>query len=120
MATRNDDGREDRTTDSRRAIVDSKYIVELSKTYDFEGEKVSSIDFSAIEDITARDMIKINKMMISRNQVEILPESSMPYALAMAESCTKYPVEFYDNLKPRDAIKVKNFVVGFINGAELD
>lgn len=110
----------ERIAEFKKAVGGKDMTVKLTKVYDFEGEKVSEIDFSGIDEITAKDMIKINKILIGRNQVEILPESSMPYALAMASTCTLYPIEFYEMLKPRDAIRVKNFVVGFINGAESD
>ena len=78
--------------------VDNENTLELSRTYDFEGEKVSSIDFSGLEDITA--------------------ENSLHYALVVAADCTSLPIEFYKKLKPRDAIKVKNKVTSFFYGED--
>ena len=74
--------------------VNDQFTLRLSRTYEFEGEKISEID------------------------VSVLPENSLHYALVMAADCTKYPIEFYKMLKPRDAIKVKNMVTTFFYGEE--
>ena len=99
-------------------VKDETLIVELSKTYEFEGEKIQSIDFSGLEDVTAKTMIKANKILTGEGDVQILPESSLHYALIIAAECTKYPIEFYERLRPRDATKIKNTVTGFFYGEE--
>ena len=93
-------------------------VVELSRTYKFEGEDVSSIDFSGLEDVNAETMIKANKTLTTSGDVSVLPENSLHYALVIAAGCTAYPIEFYKTLKPRDAIKVKNTVTNFFYGEE--
>lgn len=97
---------------------DAESIVQLSKTYDFEGEKVSKLDFSGLEDITANDMIKANKVLSTSGTVSILPENDLHYALIIASSATGYPVEFFKGLRPKDAIRVKNTVTSFFYGGE--
>lgn len=105
----------------KKAAPENEHIVELSRTYDFEeGEKVSQIDFSGLEDVTAETMIKANKVLVGAGDVQVLPESSLHYALVIAAECTKYPIEFYKKLKPRDAIRIKNKISLFFNGGELD
>lgn len=42
----------------------------------------------------------------------------MEYAVVIAASATGIPVEFYNNLSPRDAIKLKTKVTGFFFGEE--
>ena len=102
------------------ASTDDEYILKLTRTYDFEGEKISEIDFSGLEDVTAATMIKANKTLTTSGDVSILPENSLHYALIIAAGCTAYPIEFYQQLKPKDAIKVKNKVSGFFFGEESD
>ena len=92
--------------------------VVLSKEYEFEGEKISRIDFSGLENVTAKDMIKANKVLTTEGDVQLLPESSLHYALIIASECTKHPIEFYERLNPRDAMKVKNKVTSFFYGEE--
>lgn len=81
--------------------------MKLSKVYDFEGAKVSEIDFSGLENLTANDMIKANKVLNTSGNVTVLPETNLEYTLVIAASATDYPIEFYKQLAPRDAIKVK-------------
>lgn len=102
----------------KAAASNEKLTVTLSKTYEFEGDKISEIDFSGLEDVTADTMIKANKTMTLAGDVAVLPENSLHYCLIVAADCTSLPIEFYKKLKPVDAMKVKNMVVGFFNGGE--
>ena len=97
---------------------DAERIVKLSKTYDFEGDKISELDFSGMENVTAEDMIKANKVLASSGTVSVLPENDLHYTLIIAASATGYPIEFFKALKPKDAIKVKNKVTSFFFGEE--
>lgn len=98
--------------------VGDDLTVVLSKEYNFEGERVKEIDFSGLEDVTAKTMIKANKVLTTAGDVQLLPESSLHYALIIAADCTKYPIEFYEMLCPKDAMKVKNTVTTFFYGEE--
>ncbi|MCU6685665.1 phage tail assembly protein [Dorea acetigenes] len=93
-------------------------IVKLTKEYNFEGEKISKLDFSGLENITADDMIRANKVLTSSGTVSIMPENDLHYTLIIAASATGYPIEFFKGLSPRDAIKVKNTVTSFFYGEE--
>ena len=103
-----------------KTVQEDDFLVMLSKTYDFEGEKIVSIDFSGLEDITAKTMIKANKVLTASGDVQVMPENSLHYALVIAAECTKYPIEFYETLKPNDAMRVKNRVTAFFYGNGLD
>ena len=98
--------------------VNPALVVKLSKEYDFEGEKVTEIDFSGLEDATARTMMRAYKIVtrMGENNGEAVIESTLPYIIAIAEECTKYPAVFYERLSMRDAIKVKVLVLNFFNG----
>lgn len=108
----------DAATDGELKALDEEVIVKLSKTYDFEGEKISELDFSGLEDITAADMIKANKILANSGTVAILPENDLHYTLIIAASATGQPIEFFKQLKPKDAVKVKNKVTSFFYGEE--
>ncbi len=105
------DGKEEVSTDEER-------MLELTRTYNFEGEPISAIDFSGLEDITADDMIRANNIMTNAGTVAVVPENNMHYALIIAASATGMPIEFFKQLKPRDAIKVKNRVTRFFYGTD--
>lgn len=95
------------------AVQAEESKMKLSKVYDFEGAKVSEIDFSGLENLTANDMIKANKVLNTSGNVTVLPETNLEYTLVIAASATDYLIEFYKQLAPRDAIKVKNRVTSF-------
>jgi len=112
---------ENRITDIKEAgkeTTGEDLAVSLSKEYNFEGEKIKEIDFSGLENVTAKTMIKANKVLTSAGDVQLLPESSLHYALIIASECTKYPIEFYEQLCPKDAMKIKNTVATFFYGDE--
>jgi len=93
----------------------NEMIIELVNTYDFEGEKISKIDMSGLEDITANDMIKANKVLTASGGVSMMPETNLEYCLIIAAG---RPVEFFKSMKPHDAIKIKNAVTNFFFGEE--
>lgn len=110
--------KEIKSTEQAQAVKEAENIVKLSKIYDFEGEKVSQIDFSGLENITADDMIRANKVLSTSGTVSILPENDLHYTLIIAASATGLPIEFFKALKPKDAIRVKNTVTSFFYGEE--
>lgn len=96
----------------------NEMIIELVNTYDFEGEKINKIDMSGLEDITANDMIKANKVLTASGGVSMMPETNLEYCLIIAAGVTGRPVEFFKSMKPHDAIKIKNAVTNFFFGEE--
>lgn len=72
------------------AVQAEESKMKLSKVYDFEGAKVSEIDFSGLENLTANDMIKANKVLNTSGNVTVLPETNLEYTLVIAASATDY------------------------------
>ena len=111
-------------TDTKENVVDvienADLLIRLSKEYEFEGEKISEIDFSGLEEVNAKAMMRANKTLFRTNggDVGLVPELSLSYALIIAEECTQYPIAFYERLNPRDAMKVRTTIVGFMFGEE--
>jgi len=91
-------------------------ILKLANKYEFEGDTISELDFSDMDNISAKDMIQANNMLTRAGRVVAMPETDMQYVLFIAHLATHKPLEFFDMLKPRDAIKVKNKVTGYFFG----
>ena len=93
--------------------------LKLKKPYKFEGKEYTEIDLSGLEDLSAADMIAVNKYMDrTATGIQVMPEVSLEYACVLASKASKLPVEFFTGLPPKQAIKVKNRVMGFLFGAE--
>ncbi len=94
-------------------------ILKFKKPYKFEGKEYTEIDLSGLEDLSAADMIAVNKYMDrTATGIQVMPEVSLEYACVLASKATKMPIEFFTDLPPKQAIKVKNRVMGFLFGAE--
>lgn len=114
---------EDTTPKADEAAVEDEdedsLIIKLKKPYKFEGKEYTEIDLSGLEDLSAADMIAVNKYMDrTATGIQVMPEVSLEYACVFASKAAKLPVEFFTNLPPKQAIKVKNRVMGFLFGAE--
>lgn len=99
-------------------VEDSKYMLRLSREYSFEGETYTYVDLSKLEDISANDMIKAQKIMEKAGNVSVLPEMSLEYSCIIAGLTTGMPVEFFKQLPAKDAIKLKNMVTSFLYGED--
>lgn len=114
---------EDKKTGTKEAVEvsgsraedrpDDKKTVELSRTYKFEGEEISTLHFSGLEDITASDMIQANNIMMDNGTNVVIPENTLYFALIIASDTTGLPLEFFMQLRPRDAMSVRRFVSNY-------
>lgn len=102
----------------KEAELENENILKLSKVYKFEDTTIGEIDMSGMENLTADDMIKANRVLSSSGNVSVLQETSLEYAITIAASVTGLPIEFFKGLCPKDAIKVKNKVTSFFFGEE--
>lgn len=104
--------------EKKNAENDGKLVVKLSKEYAFEGKKYIKIDLSGLDDLTAEDMISVNRILSRDGNTDILPEMSLEYACVLASKGSDLPIEFYKRLKPKDALKVKGCITHFLYGVE--
>lgn len=102
----------------QEADADNDYVIKFKKPYNFEGEIFNEIDLSGLEDMSARDMIQAQRIMEKSGSINVLPEMSLEYACIFASRATGYPVEFFQGLPSKEAIKLKNKVTNFFYGAE--
>ena len=95
-------------------------VITFKKPYKFENKEYTEIDLSGLDDLQASDMIAVNKYMqrTSGGSIDVMPEVSLEYACVLASKAAKLPIEFFTSLPPKEAMKVKNRVMGFLFGAE--
>lgn len=94
-------------------------VIKLKKPYLFEGKEYTEIDLTALEDLTAADMIALENQYDKRHPgINVMPEVKLGYAMMMAARALKQPVEFFNGLTQRDAVKVKTRVVNFLFGSD--
>ena len=82
------------------------------------GQKIGEIDLSGLDNLTAADMIQANKVLTNNGTVSVLPETTLEYDLIIAAGALKMPIEFFKQLKPKDAMALKNRVTSFLFGEE--
>lgn len=91
-------------------------VLRFQKPYSFEGETYTEVDLSGLEDLSAADLCKVGKMVKKTDGLDPIAEMSLPYAIFMAARVTGKPLEFFQQLPAREAVKLKNLVVGFLYG----
>ena len=91
-------------------------VLRFQKPYSFEGETFTEVDLSGLEDLSAADLCKVGKMVKKTDGLDPIAEMSLPYAIYMAARVTGKPLEFFQQLPAREAVKLKNLVVGFLYG----
>ncbi len=85
----------------------------LSKAYKFEGQTYEKLDLSGMVDLTAQDMIDASRYMRRIGFSNMDEEMDLPYALFMASRVTGLPIEFFNTLKPYDAIRIRGRMLRF-------
>ena len=94
-------------------------VIKFKKPYKFDNKEYTEIDLSGLEDLQASDMIAVNKyMQRTSHGIDVMPEVSLEYACVLASKAAKLPIEFFTGLPPREAMKVKNRVMGFLFGSD--
>ena len=106
------------TEPAKEELPDEGYYIRFRKPYYFEDETYDGVDLSGLEDLSARDMIATQRTMERSGSINVLPEMSLEYACIFASKASGLPVEFFQELPPREAIKVKNRVTNFFYGEE--
>lgn len=96
----------------------SNFKVKLSKTYEFEGSRISEVDLTGIENLTADDMIRAQQALTMQNHVAVQLESDPKYCMMIAAYASELPSEFFYKLSIKDATKVKNTVSAYFFASE--
>jgi len=97
---------------------ENPYLLSFKKPVYFEGERYDSVDLSGLEDLSAADMIAVNKQIERGGSTNVMPEFSVEYACLIASRACGMPAEFFKALPPREAAKLKNRVINFLYGGD--
>lgn len=97
---------------------ENQYVIKFRKPFIWEDNTYTEIDMSGLEDLSAKDMIAAQRTMEKSGSINVLPEMSLEYACIFASRATRMPVEFFQALPPKEAIKVKNKVTNFFYGED--
>lgn len=107
-----------KSTDSTAASA-ADTIYKFTTTYTFDGAQVSEIDIACLDNATAKDLMKAQKVSgAGATGVNIMPETDMRYLFALLGECAGYPLEFFEQLRARDALQLKNKLIVFLMGEE--
>ncbi len=105
-------------TPAKETEEENKYLIKFRRPFIWEDNTYTEIDMSGLEDLSAKDMIAAQRTMEKSGSINVLPEMSLEYACIFASKATKMPVEFFQALPPKEAIKVKNKVTNFFYGED--
>ncbi len=90
--------------------------VKFRKPYVFEDDIYDGIDLSCLENLSAGDMLGIEKRFYKFGIMSMNPENTATYAKIVAQKATGLPIEFFEGLPIREMLKIKSRVVNFFYG----
>lgn len=99
-------------------VIENELILSLTREHKFEGKTYQKIDLTGLEELTASDMIEVGRTLDKTGNFSFNQEMTIEYACILCARATKQPIEFFKSLHPKDAIKLKNRVVGFLYGQD--
>ena len=94
------------------------YLIQFKTPMTFEGKQYDEIDLKCLENIRAVDMIAVNRKLASEGNVDFLQENSLEYAFNLASRACDLPIEFFEQLSPGRAMRVKRCVSSFLYSQE--
>lgn len=95
---------------------ENENILKLSKEYKFEGEVVSELDFSGLEDLTAQDLVRAtNTASNNGGRVIAVPQLDTQLLLLLAVEVTHKPINFFYKLNLKDTASVRAMVMRSFN-----
>ena len=97
-------------------------VMKLDKPFTFEGQTYTEVDLSGLEDTTAADLQAVGRFVTKKNPAAnpATVEMTLEYAQFMAARVAHLPLEFFERLPAKEAIKLKGIVVGFLYGGAGD
>lgn len=95
--------------------VENEQVVTFKNPYEFEGVSYTEIDLKGLETLTGEDLTEADKIFGSTGQFAMVNETNFSYILIVAAKASGKPQEFFNRLPARDALKVKNKVMSFLN-----
>ena len=95
-------------------------ILRFAKPYKFGGQEYTEVDLSGLEDVTAGVLESVGKIVSKKNPGTnpALQEMSLTFCTYLAQRVAKLPLEFFEKLPAREAIKLKALVTNFLYGGD--
>ena len=95
-------------------------VLRFGKPYKFGGQEYTKVDLSGLEDVTAGALENVGKIAAKKNpgMNPALQEMSLTFCIYMAQRVAKLPLEFFEKLPAKEAIKLKTIVTGFLYGGD--
>ena len=90
-------------------------VVALDKSYTYDGETVSKIDLSGVEELTSIDISKAENEVLQTGIYSVDMKNFFAYSCALAARATGKPMEFFTGLPLHEAVKVR----GAVNAASF-
>lgn len=94
------------------------YVIELKTPVTFEGKQYDEVDLTGLNEIRAADMIAVNRELSRGGNLDLNQEYTLEYAFHLASRASGQPIEFFEQLKPFPAMRVKNCVSSFLFSQE--
>lgn len=93
-------------------------IIKLRKPIKVDGREIRELDLSALEDLTGRDILQINRLMEKKNKTPsqasmVLPESDPETLMYCVAAALQLPVECLMELPANDFMAVKRAASAF-------
>lgn len=95
-------------------VVDNELMLELKKPYEYEGKTYEKIDLRKLENMTTKDLIAANNLMMKKGGYSPTPEMTLDFCCILANRATQIPLEFFYSLSVADAMNLKNKVTNFL------
>ena len=95
-------------------------VLRFGKPYKFGGQEYTEVDLSGLEDVTAGVLENVGKIAAKKNpgMSPALQEMSLTFCTCLAQRVAELPLEFFEKLPAREAIKLKTMVTGFLYGGD--
>lgn len=93
-------------------------VFTFTNPYRFEGQEYKTLDLACLNDLTAGDMVGIDRELMKNGSMSFMNEISLEYSLKLLAKATKKPIEFFWQLPPREATRLKMATMGFLFGRD--
>lgn len=89
-------------------------VLIFDKPYIWEGKEYTSVDISVIENLRGIDLVDAQQFTGSGISTNVNVEYDLKTIMFLASRATGKPVEFFENLPIKEAIKLKYKAISFL------
>lgn len=102
--------------ENKKTEKDIKDLMKLTlgQPFKYDSKEIKEIDLSGLLDLTARDLVEIDREMIRQGFTGSRIELTRQYAMLVAAKVADKPYDFCDRMNARDSIRLKEYVTTFL------